>query len=99
MVTRAGEAEQTFGWPAAVFDLVARRHGRRLRRLPDPESARARLVAQMLAVAGELSAGDAAAALGLARVESARILDLLVDQGLARRHDERGAALWTAPRG
>lgn len=94
VVTRAGEAEQEHGWAAAVFDLLARRHCERLRRLPQPESARRQLVAVVLTSAGEVSAADAAAALGFARAEATAVLERLSEEGEAIRHERAGVALW-----
>lgn len=94
VVTRAGEAAQEHGWDAAVFDLVARRYGDRLRAVPEPEAARRQLVSIVLDATREVSAADVAAVLGLRRTEAAAALASLADDGRARRHDEGGVTLW-----
>ena len=82
VVAQAGEVEQRAGWPAAVFDLVARRFPGRLRRLPERGRCVPELVAILLRSAGaELSAADVAHALGTSRAEAAAALDLLSEPG------------------
>jgi len=94
VVTQAGEQEQDAGWDAAVFDLVARRYGSRLRRLPAAEDARAELVAVVLRGGDEISAADAAAIFGFTQKEASAILDRLADEGRAVRRDDGETPLW-----
>ena len=44
LTTQLGEADQDQGWPAAVFDLLARRYSEWLRSLPSPDEARTQLI-------------------------------------------------------
>lgn len=98
VVTQAGEAEQGQGWAAAIFDLVARRHRERLRRLPAPDRARAELATAVLRSGGELSAPDLGAIFGFSRGEAAAVLEGLAREGRARRRDEAGVALYVSVR-
>jgi hypothetical protein len=94
VVTQAGEQEQDAGWDAAVFDLVARRYGSRLRRLPPPEDARSELVEVVLRGGEEISAADAAAIFGFTQKEASAILDRLADEGRAARRHDGETPLW-----
>ncbi len=94
VVTRAGEEEQPQGWDAALFDLAARRFADRLSTLPAVEEARPALAAAVLRGAGELSAADTSAVLGIPRAEARRVLDGLVEVGKARCVEEDGFELW-----
>jgi hypothetical protein len=96
VATQAGEAEQEHGWDAAVFDLVARRYEEAVRRLPARDEARRELVERLLRSAGELSAADTAAVLGISRRDAAATLDRLADERRCTRHDREGFALWKA---
>ena len=98
VLTTAGAQERPQGWPAVVVDLMARRYADQLRRLPKPETARVELAALVLGSAGELSAADLAAVIGLTRKEAGAALDLLVEDGTARRQDEEGFALYRRSR-
>lgn len=95
VVTQAGEKEQDAGWDAAVFDLLARRYGSRLRRLPSPEVARSELVEVALRGGEEISAADAAAIFGFTQKEAEEILDRLAEEGRAVRRDGDETLLWT----
>jgi Winged helix DNA-binding domain len=94
MLTTAGAQERAQGWPAVIVDLLARRYREQLRPLPDPEDARSELAEVVLASAREISAADLAAAIGSTRKQAAAALDLLVDEGGARRRDQEGFALY-----
>lgn len=98
VVTQAGEAEQEHGWGASIFDLVARRYRERLGRLPTAEDARTELAAAVLRSAGEVSAADVAAVLGVSRGEAAAALDRLAGERRARRREEEDFILWTSVR-
>jgi hypothetical protein len=98
VITRAGEVDQPRGWSAAVFDLTARRFRDKLRRIPPVETAKTRLAAVVLAVAGELSAADLAAVIGLTRADASATLDRLVDERKALRRDQEDFSIWVLPR-
>jgi hypothetical protein len=95
IVTAAGRQERDRGWPAVILDLLPRRYGERLHRLPKPEDARMDLAASVLRSARELSAADLAAVIGGPRKEAAAALDRLADQGAARSRDTGDYVLWT----
>jgi hypothetical protein len=97
IVTAAGRQERDRGWPAVILDILPRRYGERLRRLPEQEDARADLAATVLRSAREISAADLAAVIGGPRKEAAAALDRLADQGAARSRDAGEYVLWTAP--
>ncbi|HZV48804.1 MAG TPA: crosslink repair DNA glycosylase YcaQ family protein [Candidatus Dormibacteraeota bacterium] len=99
IITQVGEAGQPAGWAAAVFDLVARRFGRWLRHLSDPDSALALLAEMLLWGVGELSAGEVAWALGAGRAESMAALDRLVEEGSAQRRLEGRTLVYRATSG
>jgi Winged helix DNA-binding domain len=94
VLTTAGAQERAQGWPAVIVDLLERRYPDQLRRLPEPEVARPQLAEIVLASAREVSAADLAAVIGSTRKQAAAALDLLVDDGLARRRDQEGFALY-----
>ncbi len=96
IVTQAGEVEQRAGWPAAAFDLVARRFRARLGRLPERRRCVPELAAMLLRSAGELSAADVALALGTSRGDAAAALDRLAEGGRAGRRVEGRFPLWSA---
>jgi hypothetical protein len=96
IVTAAGRQERDRGWPAVILDLLPRRYGERLRRLPKQEDARTDLAATVLRSAGEISAADLAAVIGGPRKEAAAALDKLADEGTARARDAGDYVLWTA---
>lgn len=96
VLTGAGAQEQDRGWPAVVFDVLARRYRQRLRRVPQPGDARRELAAVVLRSAHEVSAADLAAVLGSSRKEAAAALDELVDEGSAGRRPQDDFMLWTA---
>jgi hypothetical protein len=79
-----------------ILDILPRRYGERLRRLPKQEEARTDLAATVLRSAGEISAADLAAVIGGPRKEAAAALDRLVDQGAARARNAGDYVLWTA---
>lgn len=95
VLTSAGQVRQRHGWPAIRLDLFERRWARELERLPGPDEARRLLAARVLAVAGEASAADLAAALGWRRREAAAALDRLADEGAACARDEAGIAVFS----
>jgi hypothetical protein len=96
VVTAAGRQERDRGWPAVIFDILPRRYGERLRRLPKQEDARTDLAATVLRSAREISAADLTAVIGGRRKDAAEALGLLADQGQARSRDEGEYVLWTA---
>ena len=96
VLTGAGAQAQTSGWAAGVVDLVARRYGDRVKRLPDAESARQTLAGAVLAAAGELSAADLTGALGWPQREAVATLEALEARGAAGVADDGGIRLWTA---
>jgi len=98
VLTGAGAQERPQGWPAVVVDVLARRFAAQLRHLPAAEDARAELAGVVLRRAGELSAADLAAVIGGPHHAAAAALDRLVDDGVARRHDEDEFALWRPAR-
>jgi CRP-like cAMP-binding protein len=94
ILTTAGAQERNQGWPAVILDLLSRRYAAHLRRLPQPEDARAELAEVVLRSAREVSAVDLAAAVGCRRKQAASALERLVDEGLARPRDEEGFRLY-----
>jgi hypothetical protein len=95
VLTNSGLVEQKQGWGAIAVDVLARRFP--LRALPDESEARRQLAATVLASSGELSAADLGGALGWRLKRSRETLDHLVEAGAARRRQEAGLALWSAP--
>jgi Winged helix DNA-binding domain len=99
VLTAAGAQERPQGWPAVVVDLLGRRYGVQLGRLPDVEDARAQLAGVVLRSVGELSAADLAAIVGSTRKQASAALDRLAEDGLARRQqEEEGFALYRRSR-
>jgi hypothetical protein len=96
ILTAAGRQEQDQGWPAIVLDILPRRYGDRLGTLPDADPARTQLAATILRSAGELSAADVAAVIGVTRKEAAGALERLTAQGKARSRDAGDYLLWTS---
>jgi hypothetical protein len=96
IVTAAGRQERDRGWPAVILDILPRRYGERLRRLPTQEVARTDLAATVLRSAREISAADLAAVIGGPRKEAASALERLADQGAARARNVADYVLWTA---
>jgi hypothetical protein len=96
IVTAAGRQERDRGWPAVILDILPRRYGERLRKLPEQEDARTDLAATILRSAREISAADLAAVIGGPRKDAAAALDRLADQGAARARDAGDYVLWTA---
>ena len=94
VLTTAGAQERPQGWPEVIVDLLARRYAEQLRRLPEPDAAKAELAELVLASAREVSAADLAAVIGSTRKQAAATLDALVDDGRARRRDQEGFALY-----
>jgi Winged helix DNA-binding domain len=94
VLTTAGAQERPQGWPAVVVDLLARRYASQLGRISGPEDATAELARLVLRSAGELSAADLAAVVGCTRKQAGAALDDLVEDGIARRRDEEGFALY-----
>ena len=98
IVTAAGRQERDRGWPAVILDVLPRRYGEHLRRLPAQEEARTDLAATVLRSAREISAADLAAVIGGPRKEAAAALDRLADRGAARARDAGGYVLWSLNR-
>jgi DNA-binding MarR family transcriptional regulator len=98
VLTTAGAQERPQGWPAVIVDLLDRRYGESLQPLRAPEDARAELAEVVLGSTSELSAADLAAITGGTRKQASAALDRLVDDGLARRRDEEGFALYRRSR-
>jgi hypothetical protein len=96
VVTAAGRQERDRGWPAVILDLLPRRYGDHLRKLPKREEARIDLAATVLRSAGEISAADLAAVIGGPRKEAAAALNELVARRKARARDAGEYVLWTA---
>jgi hypothetical protein len=94
ILTTAGAQERAQGWPAVIVDVLARRYAAELRQLPAADDARALLAGVILTSARELSAADLAAVIGSTRKQAGAALESLVDQGLARRRDQEGFALY-----
>jgi hypothetical protein len=94
ILTTAGAQERAQGWPALIVDVLARRYAAELRHLPAADDARTLLAGVILTSARELSAADFAAVIGSTRGQAGAALDTLVDQGLARRRDQEGFALY-----
>jgi hypothetical protein len=98
VLTTAGAQERAQGWPAVIVDLLERRYGDRLQRLPGDEDAKARLAEVILRAAAEVSAADVAAAIGCTRKHASVALERLVDEGVARRREEEDFALYLRSR-
>jgi hypothetical protein len=96
VVTAAGRQERDRGWPAVILDILPRRYGEHLRKLPRPDNARMELAATVLRSAREISAADLAAVIGGPRKEAAVALDELVAKRKARARDVGEYVLWTA---
>ncbi len=94
VLTNSGVVEQQQGWGAVAVDVVERRF--ELGPAPAPAEARRMLAATLLAAAGEVSAADAAGALGMRQREARAALDELVERGEATTAEEDGIALWRA---
>ena len=94
VLTTAGAQERRQGWPAVVLDLLRRRYGERLQRLPGENEARARLAEVVLRSATDVSAADLAAVIGCTRKQASAALDRLVDEGSARRREEGEFAVY-----
>ena len=98
VLTTAGAQERPHGWPAVVVDLLARRYRAQLGRLPQAKDARAQLAGLVLHSVGELSAADLAAIVGSTRKQASAVLDRLTEDGVARRQEEEGFALYSRSR-
>jgi chromosome segregation and condensation protein ScpB len=96
VLTNAGAVEQDQGWRAIRQDLLARRWGKALRRLPSQEEARSELALAVLAGADEVSAADLAAALGWRRKQAEAVLGELGALGGASEREENDVRLWSA---
>ena len=99
VVTAAGRQERDRGWPAVILDVLPRRYSRYLRKLPQPDDARAQLAATVLRSAREISAADLAAVIGGPRKACAAALDRLADEGSAKARNVGDYVLWTASKG
>src|SRR5688500_2094484 len=99
IVTAAGRQERDRGWPAVVLDILPRRYGEYLRKLPEPDAARTELAATVLRSAREISAADLAAAIGGTRKEATVALDGVAAEGAARARKVGEYVLWTASKG
>jgi CRP-like cAMP-binding protein len=98
VLTTAGAQERSQGWPAVIVDLLERRYADVLQQLPAAEDARVRLADVVLGSARDLSAADLAPIVGCTQKQATLALDRLVDEGLARRRDEEGFALYRRSR-
>ena len=96
IVTAAGRQERDRGWPAVILDILPRRYGEHLRKLPPADAARTDLAATVLRSAREISAADLAAVIGGPRKEAAAALDVLTEKGVARARNTGEYVLWTA---
>jgi len=96
VLTNAGAAEQSQGWRAIRQDLLARRWGRSLRRLPAEQEARRELALAVLAATDEVSAADVAGALGWRRKQAETVLAGLTAAGRVTEREEDGVQLWSA---
>ena len=94
ILTTAGAQEREQGWPAVILDLLSRRYGEHLRRLPKSDDARTELAELVLRSAHEVSAADLAAVVGCRRKQAAAALERLADEGSARLRDEEGFRLY-----
>jgi hypothetical protein len=81
-----------------ILDILPRRYGERLRRLPKQEDALTDLAATVLRSAREISAADLSAVIGGTRKEAAAALDRLADRGAAWSRDAGDYVLWTVQR-
>jgi len=99
VLTNAGASEQTQGWRAIRQDIFARRWRESLRRLPAEDDARRELALAVLAGTDEVSAADAAGALGWRRKQSEAVLGELGAARRATEHDQGDLRLWSLPRG
>ena len=98
VLTTAGAQERPQGWAAVVLDLLARRYGGHLRRLPTRDEARTQLAELILRSAGEVSAADLAAVTGGTRRLADSALDRLAEEGRARRREAEGFSLYRRSR-
>jgi hypothetical protein len=89
VVTNAALVEQRQGWGAIAVDLVERRWT--VHDVPDAERV---LVGCVLASSGEVSAADVAGALGRRLKPVRELLERLADEGVARRREMDGLALY-----
>jgi hypothetical protein len=94
VLTSSGAVEHEQGWGAVALDLVERRF--ELEPAPSADEARRELARTLLQAAGEVSAADAAGALGLRQRETREALDELVERGEASRRSEGELLLWSA---
>ena len=83
VLTNAGVVEQERGWGAIAVDLLARRF--ELGTLPPEDVARRELIGHLFAASAELTAADAAGALGWRRKQAEAVLD-----EVATSHDGGG---------
>jgi hypothetical protein len=98
ILTTAGAQEREQGWAAVVIDVLGRRYADRLGSLPHTDDARVVLAAVVLRSAKNLSAADLAAVIGCKRKEAESALDRLAAEGVARRFEEDGFALYRRSR-
>ena len=96
VLTAAGRQERDRGWPAVILDILPRRYGEHLRKLPKRDDACTDLAATVLRSAREISAADLAAVIGGPRKEASAALDRLVSKSKARASDAGEYVLWTA---
>ena len=94
VLTNAGAERKDRGWPAVIVDILPRRHGDILRRLPKPEEARREVTRTILYSAGELSVADLTGATGWRRKEAETALEELAGLGSASVGEQDGISLW-----
>ena len=95
VLTSAGSVQPEHGWAAVSFDLLARRWGDCLRRLPDDETAALTIAETVLRTVGELSAADLAGVLGGRVKRATGLLEELAARGAATVREEDGIALFS----
>jgi hypothetical protein len=83
VLTRAGTVRREQGWPGTAYDVLPRRYA--MDRLPEPETARARLAGAVLRRDAGVSAAHLSRLLGLGRAEAAAALERVKSEGPGHR--------------